>query len=121
MCDAPADPRQVVTAVPRPAAGSAVDPVALEPADEVVITTLVDNVFDGLLAGDERTTRAPLSAGVAEAPQFETGMTAVGLIAEHGFSALVRVRRGTTTTTLLFDTGISPGAMVTNAPCSVPT
>ena len=52
---------------------------------------------------------------MAEAPQFETGMTAVGLIAEHGFSALVRVRRGTTTTTLLFDTGISPGAMVTNA------
>ena len=115
MCDAPADPRQVVTAVPRPAAGSAVDPIALEPADEVVITTLVDNVFDGLLAGDERTTRAPLSAGVAEAPQFETGLTTVGLIAEHGFSALVRVRRGTTTTTLLFDTGISPGAMVTNA------
>ena len=55
---------------------------------------------------------------MAEAPQFETGMTAVGLIAEHGFSALVRVRRGTPTTTLLFDTGISPGAMVTNAASS---
>ena len=40
MCDEPADPRQVVTAVPRPAAGPAVDPIALEPADEVLITTL---------------------------------------------------------------------------------
>ena len=38
-----------------------------------------------------------------------------GLMAEHGFSALVRVRRGTTTTTLLVDTGLSPGAMITNA------
>ena len=115
MCDAPADPSQVATAVPRPATGPAVDPVALDPVDEIVITTLVDNVYDGLLASDERATRAPLSAGLAEAPQFETGLTAVGLLAEHGFSALVSVRRGTTTTTLLFDTGISPDAMVTNA------
>ena len=115
MCDAPPDPRQVAAAVPRPVTGSAVDPVALEPVDEIVITTLVDNVYDGLLEGDERTTRAPLSAGLAEAPQFELGVTAVGLMAEHGFSALVSVRRGTTTTTLLFDTGLSPDAMVTNA------
>src|SRR5580693_8599147 len=115
MCDSPADPRQVAVAVPRPAPGSAVDPIALEPVDEIVITTLVDNVFDGLLTGDERTTRAPLSAGRAQAPQFETGSTAVGMMAEHGFSALVSVRRGTSTTTLLFDTGLSPDAMVTNA------
>ena len=115
MCDSPADPRQVVTAVPRAATGSAVDPVALAAVDEVVITTLVDNVYDALLPGDGRTTRAPFRAGLAEAPQFEMGFTAVGLMAEHGFSALVSVRRGTTTTTLLFDTGLSPDAMVTNA------
>src|SRR5258708_7399960 len=29
MCDSPADPRQVATAAPRPATGSAVDPIAL--------------------------------------------------------------------------------------------
>lgn len=33
----------------------------------------------------------------------------------HGFSALVSVRRGSTTTTLLFDTGLSPDAVTTNA------
>jgi 7,8-dihydropterin-6-yl-methyl-4-(beta-D-ribofuranosyl)aminobenzene 5'-phosphate synthase len=110
MCDEPADPRQVAAAIPRPAAGNAVDPVELEPADEVVITTLVDNVYDGLLPGSERITRAPLSAGIVPAPQFETGATAVGLRAEHGFAALVSVRRGSTTTT-----GLSPDAMVTNA------
>jgi 7,8-dihydropterin-6-yl-methyl-4-(beta-D-ribofuranosyl)aminobenzene 5'-phosphate synthase len=115
MCDSPADPRQVAAAVPRPAPGSAVDPIALEPVDEIVITTLVDNVFDGLLTGDERTTRAPLSAGRTQAPQFETGSTTTGMRAEHGFSALVSVRRGAATTTLLFDTGLSPDAMVTNA------
>ena len=115
MCDSPADPRQVAVAVPRPAPGSAVDPIALEPADEVVITTLVDNVFDALLAGDERAARVSFNAGRAPAPQFEGGSTAVGMMAEHGFSALVTVRRGASTTTLLFDTGLSPGAMVTNA------
>jgi 7,8-dihydropterin-6-yl-methyl-4-(beta-D-ribofuranosyl)aminobenzene 5'-phosphate synthase len=115
MCDSPADPRQVAVAVPRPAPGSAVDPIALEPVDEVVITTLVDNVFDALLTGDERTTRASFNTGRTPAPQFETGSTAVGMMAEHGFSALVSVRRGASTTTLLFDTGLSPDAMVTNA------
>ena len=115
MCGPSSDPRQVAAAAPRPAPGSAVDPIALDPVDEVVITTLVDNVYDALLTGDERTTRAPFTAGRARAPQFETGSTTVGLMAEHGFSALVSVRRGATTTTLLFDTGLSPDAMVTNA------
>ncbi len=115
MCDSPPDQRQAAMAAPRPATGAAVDPIALEPVDEIVITTLVDNVYDALLTGDGYTTRPPFSAGRAQAPQFETGSTMVGLMAEHGFSALVSVRRGTTTTTLLFDTGLSPDAMVINA------
>jgi 7,8-dihydropterin-6-yl-methyl-4-(beta-D-ribofuranosyl)aminobenzene 5'-phosphate synthase len=115
MCDEAADPGQVAAAWPRPALGDAVDPVTLEPADEIVITTLVDNVYDGLLAGNSRITRAPLGAGTAPAPQFSAGTTWVGLRAEHGFAALVSVRRGTTTTTVLFDTGLSPDAMITNA------
>jgi 7,8-dihydropterin-6-yl-methyl-4-(beta-D-ribofuranosyl)aminobenzene 5'-phosphate synthase len=94
---------------------AAVDPIRLEPVDEIRITTLVDNVFDALLAGDERARRPSFGVGVAAAPQFELGATAVGLVAEHGFSALVTLRRGSSTTTLLFDTGLSPGAMVTNA------
>ena len=80
-----------------------------------MITTLVDNVYDGLLTGDDRTTRAPMGAGTVAAQQFESGMTNVGLRAEHGFSALVTVRRGQRETSLLFDTGLSPDAMVTNA------
>lgn len=100
---------------PRPAEGPAVDPVALTPVDEIVVTTLVDNCFDALLVGDERTRRASFGAGTAAAPQFDGGRTDVGLIAEHGFAALVTVRRGTERTTLLFDTGLSPDGMVVNA------
>ena len=42
MCDAStAAPGDVLAAAPRTAEGEAVDPIALEPVDEVRITTLV--------------------------------------------------------------------------------
>lgn len=91
------------------------DPVRLEPVDEVVVTTLMDNVFDALLPPGPGLGRASFTAGVAAAPQFEGGGTVVGLVAEHGFSALVTVRRGHRTSTVLFDTGISPTGMTENA------
>ena len=91
------------------------EPVNLEPVDEMVITTLVDNVYDALLVSDEHARRAGFGVGRTEAPQFEAGSTTVGLRAEHDFSALVRVRRGETTTTLLSDTGLSPDALIVNA------
>lgn len=100
---------------PRPAAGAAVDPITLAQVDEVTVTTLVDNTFDALLPDDERTRRVSFGVATMPALQFEGRATGVGLVAEHGFAALVTVRRGTSTTRLLFDTGLSPGAMVTNA------
>jgi 7,8-dihydropterin-6-yl-methyl-4-(beta-D-ribofuranosyl)aminobenzene 5'-phosphate synthase len=115
MCDTTAGPDEALASLPRPAGGPVVDPIALEPVDQVEIVTLVDNVFDGLLPGDERVRRPAFGAGVVAAPQFETGRTAAGLVAEHGFSALVRVVRDGHATTVLFDTGLSPDAMVTNA------
>jgi 7,8-dihydropterin-6-yl-methyl-4-(beta-D-ribofuranosyl)aminobenzene 5'-phosphate synthase len=115
MCEGDDDLGSVREATPRAVFGPAVDPIALAPVDEVTITTLVDNVYDALLEGDERVSRAPFAAGIAQAPQFETGSTTVGLRAEHGFSALVTVRRGDSSTSLLFDTGLSPDAMVVNA------
>jgi hypothetical protein len=48
--------------MPHPVVGSAADPIALEPVDDVVVTTLVDNIYDALLAGDNTITRAPLAA-----------------------------------------------------------
>jgi 7,8-dihydropterin-6-yl-methyl-4-(beta-D-ribofuranosyl)aminobenzene 5'-phosphate synthase len=115
MCDSPGSSAEALAAAPRPAPGTAIDPIHLEPADEVVITTLVDNVFDALLTSDARASRVSFGVGRMPAPQFESGGTAVGLRAEHGFSALVTVRRGSSTSTVLFDTGLSPDAMVVNA------
>jgi 7,8-dihydropterin-6-yl-methyl-4-(beta-D-ribofuranosyl)aminobenzene 5'-phosphate synthase len=115
MCEESATAEDLRAATPHPVVGDAVDPISLDSVDEVVVTTLVDNVYDALLGGEETITRAPLAAGMARAPQFESGTTQVGLMAEHGFSALVSVRSGTTTTSVLFDTGLSPDAMVTNA------
>src|SRR3954453_16842493 len=115
MCFDPASQSDLTASIPRPAPGRAVDPVRLQPVDELVITTLVDNVYDALLGDDRHVTRAPFSVGRAAAFQFEEGSTTVGLRAEHGFSALVTVRHGTTVTRFLFDTGLSPDAMLVNA------
>lgn len=106
---------EAMATMPRPADGEAVDPIALEPVDEVTVNTLVDNLFDGLLPDAERVRRPSFGTGVTAAAHFEGGSTNAGMMAEHGFSALVTVRRGETTTRLLFDTGLSPEAMVTNA------
>ncbi len=54
----------------------------------------MDNTFDALLVGDGHTTRSGFGRVATPAGQFEAGQTAVGLLAERGFSALVTVRRG---------------------------
>jgi hypothetical protein len=45
--------------------------------DEVVVTTLVGNVYDALLGGDETVTPASFTGGTAQAPQYESGATQV--------------------------------------------
>ncbi len=116
MCEERATAEDIRATTPHPVPGSAVDPITLKAVDEVVVTTLVDNVYDALLGGQETVTRAPFAAGTAPEQQFESGTTQVGLMAEHGFSARAGVRTSSTTTTSVpFDTGLSPDAMVTNA------
>jgi 7,8-dihydropterin-6-yl-methyl-4-(beta-D-ribofuranosyl)aminobenzene 5'-phosphate synthase len=100
---------------PRSAGGPAVDPVTLPEVDEVSVLTLVDNVFDALLPSGGPVTRPVMGTGRVPAPQFTSGQTAAGLRAEHGFSALVTARRGDQSTTVLFDTGVSPDGLAVNA------
>jgi 7,8-dihydropterin-6-yl-methyl-4-(beta-D-ribofuranosyl)aminobenzene 5'-phosphate synthase len=110
-----ADRHEAAHAAPRELVGEAVDPIDLDPVDEVIVTTMVDNSYDGLMvdmgpakrAAMGRTPRVPAS-------QFEQGETVPGLLAEHGFSAFVTVRRGDRTHALLFDTGVSPDGLATN-------
>jgi 7,8-dihydropterin-6-yl-methyl-4-(beta-D-ribofuranosyl)aminobenzene 5'-phosphate synthase len=100
---------------PRAAEGPAVDPVTLPEVDEVVVTTMVDNTFDALLVSAAGVSRPSMGLGRVAAGQFTDGETVAGLRAEHGFSALVTVRSGDTSSTLLFDTGASPDALAVNA------
>jgi 7,8-dihydropterin-6-yl-methyl-4-(beta-D-ribofuranosyl)aminobenzene 5'-phosphate synthase len=100
---------------PRPLEGDAVDPITLEPVDEVVVTMLVDNTYDGLLPDAGPAVRTGLVASpVTASTVMVGGETRPGLVAEHGFSALVTVRRGGDRHTVLFDTGISPNGMADN-------
>jgi len=92
-----------------------VDPISLLPVDEMTVTTLVDNTFDALLVSEDGVERPPMRTGLVTAPLFDGDRTAAGLVAEHGFSALVTVRRGASRAALLFDTGVSPEGMAVNA------
>jgi 7,8-dihydropterin-6-yl-methyl-4-(beta-D-ribofuranosyl)aminobenzene 5'-phosphate synthase len=106
---------EAATAAPRLIEGAAVDPIHLEPVDEVVITTLVDNSYDALMGDMGPAHRAPMPlTPPVSSPLFESGTTVTGLVAEHGFSALVTVRTGDRTHTILFDTGVSPDGMAAN-------
>jgi len=90
--------------------------IPLIPVESVSITILVDNVADALIADSGPAKRQqPAASAVVPARFLEGGRTRETLRAEHGFSALVTVRNGGRTRTLLFDTGVSPDGMVENA------
>lgn len=91
------------------------DPIELEPVDEVVVTMLMDNSYDGLLVDSGPAERRGLiTTPASPSSVMIDDETRPGLVAEHGFSALVTVRRGDRTHTVLFDTGISPDGMADN-------
>jgi 7,8-dihydropterin-6-yl-methyl-4-(beta-D-ribofuranosyl)aminobenzene 5'-phosphate synthase len=75
-----------------------------EPVDTLTVTTLVDNVSDILLVDEGPAKRAP----------FSLATTGNVLRAEHGFSCLVTVTKGSRTTRILFDAGITPDGMIEN-------
>lgn len=73
--------------------------------DGVEILTLVDNVTDLLLENTDNVKRAP---------RVRDGQPAPPLLAEHGFSALVRVNKAGIVHTILLDTGMSETTMLIN-------
>ena len=94
--------------------------IALQAVDRVRVTVLVDNLVDPLLVDRDSIWRlnwpralngALPRAAAATAP--DSGVPD-SLIAEPGFSALVRIEREGHQRTLLFDTGVSTNGMVEN-------
>ena len=116
MCDDHGhDHHEALHSAPRVTEGDAVDPVHLEPVDEVIVTMLMDNSYDGLIGDMGPATRNGLvRTPTAHSAVMLDGETRPGLVAEHGFSALVTVRSGDRSHTLLFDTGVSPNGMADN-------
>jgi 7,8-dihydropterin-6-yl-methyl-4-(beta-D-ribofuranosyl)aminobenzene 5'-phosphate synthase len=94
--------------------------VALEPVDRVRVTVLVDNLTDPLLVDSGPLSRINWPRALAGALPRAAAATAPedgvpdALVAEPGFSALVRIERGARERTLLFDTGVSTNGMVDN-------
>jgi 7,8-dihydropterin-6-yl-methyl-4-(beta-D-ribofuranosyl)aminobenzene 5'-phosphate synthase len=72
--------------------------VSLRPVDAVEVTVIVDNQVDILMASREGVCRFPLAYDVFDRD---------GLIAEHGFSALVSVEVDGTRRSVLYDGGLS--------------
>lgn len=94
--------------------------IALEPVDRVWVTVLVDNLVDPLLVDRDAIWRVNWPRALNGALPRAASVTAPeggvpdSLIAEPGFSALVRIERDGRRRTLLFDTGVSPNGMVQN-------
>jgi 7,8-dihydropterin-6-yl-methyl-4-(beta-D-ribofuranosyl)aminobenzene 5'-phosphate synthase len=95
-------------------------PVVLESVDRVEVTILMDNLTDALLVDQDGITRVnwprALQGALPTAAARVSPDSGVpdALIAEPGFSALVRVAKDGREHTILFDTGVSPTGMVEN-------
>jgi 7,8-dihydropterin-6-yl-methyl-4-(beta-D-ribofuranosyl)aminobenzene 5'-phosphate synthase len=78
----------------------------LKEVDKIEITCLVDNSSDLLVMDD--------SALIQRAKPVYEGRMGSGVLAEHGFSALLTVHAGDESHTVLFDYGLSPVAVPFN-------
>jgi 7,8-dihydropterin-6-yl-methyl-4-(beta-D-ribofuranosyl)aminobenzene 5'-phosphate synthase len=79
--------------------------ISLLPVEHVEITIIMDCCIDLTLSSTEVAKRIPLERHTFERPQP---------VAEHGFSALIRVKRGDSSGTVLYDTGLNPRNLLYN-------
>jgi 7,8-dihydropterin-6-yl-methyl-4-(beta-D-ribofuranosyl)aminobenzene 5'-phosphate synthase len=91
----------------------------LEPVDELTVLTVCDNTVDLLLPDQGPARRLPLAGLGRDAPTLQAPALAEGKVpdtplAQHGFSALVEIRKGGHAHRLLFDTGLTPDGCVEN-------
>ena len=87
----------------------------LEPVDSVVVTTLIDNVIDIFMPDQGPARRARIGRDRSRpAAVMDGGTVPDGLIAEHGFSALISITKAGRAHRFLFDAGTSPDGMIEN-------
>jgi len=88
----------------------------LEPVDELSVLTVCDNTIDLLLPDQGPARRLPMDrkAPMLPAPVLQEGQVPDAPLAQHGFSALVEIRKGGQVHRPLFDTGLTPDGCVQN-------
>ena len=91
----------------------------LEPVDELTVLTVCDNAMDMLLPDEGPAKRLSLAGmgrytPMLEAPTLQEGKVPDAPLAQHGFSALVEIRKGSQVRRLLFDTGVTPDGCADN-------
>ena len=79
--------------------------LSLPEVDEAKVKIVMDNSIDLLMAGSEVAQRFPLGPSPFTSPMP---------LAEHGFSALIQVKRGEKSGTVLFDTGVTRKGILNN-------
>ena len=90
-------------------------PISLEPVDSVELTCLIDNSLDMFMPDQGPAKRVPIGREKRRpSTLMAESWTIDPLIAEHGFSMLVKVTKGGSTRQVLFDTGTSPDGVVEN-------
>ena len=86
----------------------------LEPVDTVTVVSLIDNVTDMFMPSQGPAHRSNGIVGTRPVVTMEGGGGFDNLVAEHGFSVLVTIRKGSAEHRILFDTGTSPEGVVEN-------
>jgi len=117
MCDT--NPAEAAPVAAWPASAErAGEMLKLEPVDELSVLTVCDNVVDMLLPDQGPARRLSPAAGrhapLLEARTLEGGKAVDAPLAQHGYSALVEIRKGDRVRRLLFDTGATPGGCAGN-------
>jgi len=122
MCDT-GNPAAILPAEALPASLEWTSEVLpLKPVDELSVLTVCDNTMDLLLPDEGPARRLSLAgmgrqAPVLTAPTLDEGTVPDAPLAQHGFSALVEVRKGSRVRRLLFDTGLTPDGCAENLRC----
>ena len=112
MCidDSPAGSAQGVLRAAEP-----LQRIDLEPVDSVEVTTLMDNLTDVFMPDQGPARRiGPGMVPNRSSPVMAEGWVPDVLIAEHGFSMLLTVRKGGRAHQFLFDTGTSSDGVIEN-------